>query len=610
MKFIFHIGPPKTGTSAIQYWCETHRDVLQKYGIYYPAHDVDANGISPGNLQSLYSIGEENNDLILSKAKLEKLIIEAEDLGANTVLLSSEFFFKRVNELVELVPNAKFIAYIRFELELLESNYNQAVKRHKRVNTFKVPKVPRAESINFLTNHIKLFGRQRFILRPYSHSVFKDNNIVSDFLANITSRNNGLPVIDSRKINSRYSAEGLELKRWLNKYELGTLQERLDLFLQAQGDNSPPYSFINRDTFKWLKAGYIEELESFFEQYRVPDSENLIRECKEINQKPIRIQYIDMQKFSSLIKNFIAERKENAQLMRTFYSENHKAAESCLDNARMQLIFTHLPLELKMQVNLAKDGAKVTSFVGDVIRNAFDRKINLAIEAGNKVQKRWLKPTARDVYPSVEVVSHHIPKTTGREFALALSKVYRGTDIFNVYSASEAKALKNGQSIWLPSNTRILHGHFPFHENQLNVFPNAVHICWVRDPIERLWLHLNHILNFQQPHHLYCEILALAKQSGLATIEGIFDELINKEQFFSMKNIQQAFITPSGVKNFAFIGSIHRFSSELKRLGNILDKKFPGNSEDCAPVIVGNTVNYERNKVTIGEEYKFIANYL
>lgn len=72
MQFIFHIGPPKTGTSAIQYWCETHRDELLKHNIYYPAHDVDANGISPGNLQSIYSIGEENNHLTLNTKKTPK----------------------------------------------------------------------------------------------------------------------------------------------------------------------------------------------------------------------------------------------------------------------------------------------------------------------------------------------------------------------------------------------------------------------------------------------------------------------------------------------------------------------------------------------------------
>ena len=161
MQFIFHIGPSKTGTSAIQYWCETHRDELLKHNIYYPAHDVDANGISPGNLQSIYSIGEENNHLTLNTKKLQKLIGDAEEQGANTVLLSSEFFFKRVNELAEHVPGAKFIAYIRFELELLESNYNQAVKRHKRVVTFKSPKKSCADSIRLLSDYIGSFGIQR-----------------------------------------------------------------------------------------------------------------------------------------------------------------------------------------------------------------------------------------------------------------------------------------------------------------------------------------------------------------------------------------------------------------------------------------------------------------
>ena len=94
--------------------------------------------------------------------------------------------------------------------------------------------------------------------------MFKNNNIVSDFLAQIPLSDNATLFVDSRKINPRYSADGVEFKRWLNQYELGPLQEKLDIYLQAQGSNAPPYSFINRDTFNWLKAGYLEELENFF----------------------------------------------------------------------------------------------------------------------------------------------------------------------------------------------------------------------------------------------------------------------------------------------------------------------------------------------------------
>ena len=610
MQFIFHIGPSKTGTSAIQYWCETHRDELLKHNIYYPAHDVDANGISPGNLQSIYSIGEENNHLTLNTKKLQKLIGDAEEQGANTVLLSSEFFFKRVNELAEHVPGAKFIAYIRFELELLESNYNQAVKRHKRVVTFKSPKKSCADSIRLLSDYIGSFGIQRFILRPYSKTVFKNNNIVSDFLAQIPLSDNATLFVDSRKINPRYSADGVEFKRWLNQYELGPLQEKLDIYLQAQGSNAPPYSFINRDTFNWLKAGYLEELENFFKQHQVADSDRFIRECRGIEQDPIRVQYIDRQRMSALIKGFITESKENAQLILRFYQDNHAKARSWLDKAKMQLLYAHLPLALKVKAKLSENGGGITSVVSEALRNSFERQKTTAVHAGQKVQKRWANSPSRDVYPSVEVVSHHIPNTSGKAFALALSKVYRGSDLFNAYSAPEAKALKNGQSIWLPSGTRIVHGHFPFHENQLKIFPNAVHICWVRDPIERLWLHFNHTLNFQQPYHLHCQLLALAKQNGLSTLEDLFDEFMKVDQFSSIKNTYQAFLTPKGIDKFAFIGSIHKYPSELERLGELLGKQFPANYEEYGAPEIENAVSYEKNIVMIKNEYKFITEYL
>ena len=35
-ELILHVGPPKTGTTALQYWCDQNRSVLAQYGVLYP----------------------------------------------------------------------------------------------------------------------------------------------------------------------------------------------------------------------------------------------------------------------------------------------------------------------------------------------------------------------------------------------------------------------------------------------------------------------------------------------------------------------------------------------------------------------------------------------
>ncbi len=64
INIIIHIGPPKTGTSAIQKWLKDHTDDLKQCGVYYPEHLEDSNGVSSGNLLSIF---ERTIKLLIAK---------------------------------------------------------------------------------------------------------------------------------------------------------------------------------------------------------------------------------------------------------------------------------------------------------------------------------------------------------------------------------------------------------------------------------------------------------------------------------------------------------------------------------------------------------------
>ncbi|MEI8640730.1 hypothetical protein P4S68_04950 [Pseudoalteromonas sp. Hal099] len=111
IKVVIHIGPPKTGTSAIQYCLQHDRPRLAEHGIYYPKHTTDINGISSGNLNSIYDVTSSGR--LLNKLKVDKLINLCEKQGMDTLLLSSEFFFENMDEIGNVFPSAVFVAYIR-----------------------------------------------------------------------------------------------------------------------------------------------------------------------------------------------------------------------------------------------------------------------------------------------------------------------------------------------------------------------------------------------------------------------------------------------------------------------------------------------------------------
>src|SRR5690554_6929538 len=129
MRVCIHIGAPKTGSSAIQYFLQNNRSKLEKYGYFYPEHRTDKNDVSGGHaeLGSAVIAGdmEKASALIegwLEEAKARKL----------TLLVSSEALYGRIAEVRELFSghDVQVLAYFRHPVEALVSNHNQSIKRH------------------------------------------------------------------------------------------------------------------------------------------------------------------------------------------------------------------------------------------------------------------------------------------------------------------------------------------------------------------------------------------------------------------------------------------------------------------------------------------------
>ena len=73
MNVILHVGPGKTGSSAIQKWLNEHSDTLLSEGVFYPEHSLDENGVSSGNALSIFEY-DSKGQLHFSESKAKFLL--------------------------------------------------------------------------------------------------------------------------------------------------------------------------------------------------------------------------------------------------------------------------------------------------------------------------------------------------------------------------------------------------------------------------------------------------------------------------------------------------------------------------------------------------------
>nr|WP_136251670.1 hypothetical protein [Ningiella ruwaisensis] len=302
-----HFGPPKTGTSAIQNYCNTHREHLKSQGIYYPAHKLDSNDVSSGNVESIFDRNEKG-ELIISSAKVETLITLFNNSSADILLLSSEFFFKRLSEINKYFPESTYIGYVRSPVDFFESSYNQTIKRHGNTKTIQFSDKLNFSIPNVLERSVKSIGKDRFILRAYAKNIFPEKDIVADFLSifDINKANDYLP----RTINPSYSFEALEFKRWLNQFDLAEVSHVTDILLQAYQAGQKEFSLLTPSVFEKYKEQVVEYIVPLTQRLNIENSDALLNSIKSSKQRKYLEQKLNYEQFTQVRDHIKQESEE------------------------------------------------------------------------------------------------------------------------------------------------------------------------------------------------------------------------------------------------------------------------------------------------------------
>lgn len=179
MKLFVHVGPHKTGTSAIQAFLHRNHVALRQRGAWY------------------LGTGGTNNHTLLGHAflrgdpaapdMLERYIAAAGEANCGTCILSSESFSKRTFDPTAFLRvlegrQATFVAYLRRPHDRLVSVFDQLVRQKRRV-------APLGKNETFDATYVASLGKwaaaegHRLQLAPYDPPQWTNGSLLDDFLA-------------------------------------------------------------------------------------------------------------------------------------------------------------------------------------------------------------------------------------------------------------------------------------------------------------------------------------------------------------------------------------------------------------------------------------------
>ncbi|OPJ61431.1 hypothetical protein [Clostridium oryzae] len=235
-----HIGTPKTGTSAIQYFMAGNRKLLESKGYCYPDLGMSFPGIGYNRnahflVQKIYDekknrlVGKEEElvakglDKISEIAKRFSNIIISDEGIWNGGGAKEEFWKNLERQLEDRKIDLKIIVYLRRQDLFIQSYWAQLVKETWTLSfdeyisngRYKNCALDYSAYLNRIANVI---GKDNIIVRVYEKQQYRgtNNSIISDFLEAINLQLTDEYQNMDKVYNVSLSGSPLEVKRILN----------------------------------------------------------------------------------------------------------------------------------------------------------------------------------------------------------------------------------------------------------------------------------------------------------------------------------------------------------------------------------------------------------
>ena len=237
MKLFVHVGPHKTGTSALQAFMHRNHEALRQRGAWYLGWEGASNHTYLGHafLRSDPA----------APGMRDRYLDAAADSGCGACIVSSEAFSRKDFDPATFLQSirgmqATFIAYMRRPDDRLVSVFDQMVRQGRRVKP--IGESPRYDPTcrAYLEKWAVAEGH-RLLLAPYDELQWPNGSILDDFLGMVGIDGEGLDrSLTSEEANRSLPGALTEVLRLANRLDIGEeARQQLTLGLQELAASRP-----------------------------------------------------------------------------------------------------------------------------------------------------------------------------------------------------------------------------------------------------------------------------------------------------------------------------------------------------------------------------------
>ena len=334
-KIIVHVGQMKTGTTQIQNTLFNNSAKLAEFSILYPAEGLQTKGhhsilrLLSGKADEFKSITEYGAPG--DEAVIMRILQDAP--ATDTLILSSEQLFLAVQQLSEklrefdlylntLSSDVRYMAYVREPVSQYPSMASQILMRSTLL-----PRFDWTYKLSSLVTFKNLF-RERFSVRVYDRKMFKEGDVLNDFLINVVGLGTGAKGFEpAAEPNVSLSAEGMylvqsmgllnQLREPSNFPNHGEQMHKVASFIRWAGSKQVEYvsATLKEDVIDMIKTATHPQLEllddNFGIRFDVPPTKPVVgpKQHALFHQLVKNVFQVDADRTAKLIDNLLSRQR-------------------------------------------------------------------------------------------------------------------------------------------------------------------------------------------------------------------------------------------------------------------------------------------------------------